>query len=406
MISDQDQDGALDYRALFESAPALLLVLAPDLTIVGVSNAYLAATMTRREEMLGRGLFDVFPDNPDDPAADGVRNLKASLRRVRETLEPDTMPVQKYDIRRPEADGGGFEERWWSPLNAPVLDAHGNLLNFIHRVEDVTEFINLKRQNLEQVTNARRRADLMEGEIYQQSQRVEEANRQLRDANLELEAFSYSVSHDLRAPLRAIDGFSHVLVERYQEVLDDKGRHYLGLIRDAGKRMSRLIDDLLKLARVTRAELTRGTVDLSELARSVLGDLRHAEPEREVEIKITPGLSAAGDATLLRVALDNLLGNAWKFTSKLAGGAVIEFGSTETDGKSAFFVRDNGAGFDPAYAQKLFGAFQRLHSTSEFDGTGIGLATVRRIIHRHRGTVWAEGAVDRGATFYFTFDPQ
>jgi signal transduction histidine kinase len=404
MISDQDQSGALDYRALLESAPALLLVLAPDLTIVGVSNAYLAATMTRREEMLGRGLFDVFPDNPDDPAADGVRNLKASLQRVRETLEPDTMPVQKYDIRRPESDGGGFEERWWSPLNAPVLDEQGNLLNIIHRVEDVTEFVNLKRQNLEDAKHAESRLNQMEIEIYQQSQRVDEANRELRDANIELEAFSYSVSHDLRAPLRAVDGFSHVLAERYQEVLDEKGRHYLGLIREAGQRMTRLIDDLLKLSRVTRAEFTRGTVDLSELARSVTDDLHYHEPQREVEVKITPGLVSLGDASLLRVALDNLLGNAWKFSSKNESRAVIEFGLTEANGKTAFFVRDNGAGFDPAYAHKLFGAFQRLHSTSEFDGTGIGLATVRRIIHRHHGTIWAEGAVDQGATFYFTLD--
>jgi signal transduction histidine kinase len=225
---------------------------------------------------------------------------------------------------------------------------------------------------------------------------------QIEAANKELEAFSYSVSHDLRAPLRAIDGFSQVLLEDYADRLDDQARDYLNRVRSATQRMGHLIDDMLTLSRVTRAEMRRGIVDLSMLAADVLAELQKSEPERKVDWRIESGLIAEGDAPLLRVALVNLLGNAWKFTGKTAN-AKIEFGAMRNaDGATEFFVRDNGAGFDMAYADKLFGAFQRLHLASEFPGTGIGLATVQRIIHRHGGRVWAEGAVGKGATFYFS----
>jgi light-regulated signal transduction histidine kinase (bacteriophytochrome) len=219
-------------------------------------------------------------------------------------------------------------------------------------------------------------------------------------ANLELEAFSYSVAHDLRAPLRGVDGFSQALLEDYAEKLDEEGRSYLKHLRESAQQMGRLIDDLLALSRVTRSELVREPVDLSGLAQNVAIQLRKAQPDRRVEIVISPGIAADGDARLLRVALENLLGNAWKFTGKRAE-ARIEVGVTPGS-ERAYFVRDNGAGFDMAYASKLFGAFQRLHSTSEFEGTGIGLATVQRIINRHGGRIWAIGEVDRGATFCFT----
>ncbi|MGC2456822.1 MAG: CHASE3 domain-containing protein [Gallionellaceae bacterium] len=225
---------------------------------------------------------------------------------------------------------------------------------------------------------------------------------QVEAANKELEAFSYSVSHDLRTPLRAIDGFSQALLEDYADRLDDQAKDYLNRVRGATQRMGHLIDDMLTLSRVTRAEMRRGTVDLSALAADVLAELQKSEPRRKVDWRIESGLVAEGDAQLLRVALVNLLGNAWKFTGKTAN-AKIEFGAMRnTDGTTGFFVRDNGAGFDMAYADKLFGAFQRLHLASEFPGTGIGLATVQRIIHRHGGRVWAEGAVGKGATFYFS----
>ncbi|HEX5851317.1 MAG TPA: CHASE domain-containing protein [Rubrobacter sp.] len=237
------------------------------------------------------------------------------------------------------------------------------------------------------------------------SRDLEDANRELEGANRELEAFSYSVSHDLRAPLRTIDGFSQILQEDYEAVLDEEGLDYLGRVRAASAHMAMLIDDLLDLSRVSRRPLRRESVDLADLAAEVIEDLREAEPERDVEFVVGRGSRAYGDMGLLKVALENLIGNAWKFT-KREERARIEFG---VDGRPrtgvagpAFFVRDNGAGFDQAYADKLFGAFQRLHGQDEFEGTGIGLATVARIIHRHGGRVWAEGEVGEGATFYFT----
>ena len=221
------------------------------------------------------------------------------------------------------------------------------------------------------------------------------------DANRELESFSYSVAHDLRTPLRAIDGFSLALAEDYGDRLDDEGRRYLVRVREAAQRMAELIDDLLTLSRVTRSELHRERVDLSALAYTVLSTLQRLEPARQVEVVITPGLVADADPQLVAIALDNLLGNAWKFTSK-SSGARIELGQTTNDGTVAYFVRDNGAGFDMAYRDKLFGVFQRLHPETEYPGTGIGLATVARITQRHRGRIWANGLPGAGATFYFT----
>jgi len=220
-------------------------------------------------------------------------------------------------------------------------------------------------------------------------------------ANRELEAFSYSVAHDLRAPLRGIDGFSQALLEDYSDKIDEEGRRHLNFLRESAQRMGRLIDDLLGLSRVTRAELRRLPVDLSALARNVAAQIRNAEPDRQVEIVICEGIGVEGDAPLLRIALENLLGNAWKFTGKRAA-ARIEVGTMSVNSEAVHFVRDNGAGFDPAYEAKLFGVFQRLHSAHEFEGTGIGLATVKRIVSRHGGRIWAASEVDRGATFYFT----
>ena len=235
--------------------------------------------------------------------------------------------------------------------------------------------------------------------------RTEEAikifNEQLQVANKELEAFSYSVSHDLRAPLRSIDGFSLALLEDCGATLGPENTEHLQRIRRASQHMAQLIDDLLNLSRVTRSELQRVPVDLSALTQGIVEDLRGTAPARPIDVVITSGLVAAGDARLLRVVLENLLGNAWKFTRKRPR-ARIEFGAINYDGAPAYFVRDDGAGFDMAHAGKLFGAFQRIHATTEFEGTGIGLATVQRVIHKHGGRVWAESAPEQGATFYFT----
>jgi signal transduction histidine kinase len=231
-------------------------------------------------------------------------------------------------------------------------------------------------------------------ELQQRAIRLELANK-------ELESFSYSVSHDLRAPLRSIDGFSEALIDDYHDQLDGNGKDFLNRIRAASQRMGQLIDDLLNLSRVARSEIKADRVDLSTLAHDIATELHKTEPARHVETVIEKGITVTGDQRLLRIALENLVGNAWKFTSKNRH-ARIEFGVRANNGTRTYFIADNGAGFDMAYANKLFGAFQRLHTAKDFNGTGIGLATVQRIIHRHNGRVWAEAELDQGATFYFT----
>jgi len=265
-------------------------------------------------------------------------------------------------------------------------------------VLNILDDFDIEKKNVQEV-NVQLRSEIAE------RSRVEVALRDAKSlaetASHELETFSYSVSHDLRGPLRAIDGFSQALSEDNADRLDDQGRQHLKRIRSGVQRMGQLIDDLLKLAGVTRAEMRHEHVDLSALARDVAGELREVEPGRAVEVLVADGLVAEGDPRLLRVAIANLLGNAWKFT-RSRETARIELGATDKDGTTAYFVRDNGVGFDMTYAGKLFGAFQRLHSSAEFEGTGIGLATVHRVVARHGGRTWAAGEVDRGATFYFT----
>jgi PAS domain S-box-containing protein len=247
------------------------------------------------------------------------------------------------------------------------------------------------------VTENRRQQDAIAALNRQLEARIAE----LAATNAELEAFSYSVSHDLRGPLRAIDGFSQILMEQYRERLDAQGQHFLARVRAGSQRMGQLIDDLLSLAQINRADMRRGPVDLAQIARDVVEELRRHDPARSVDVQLPARAPARGDDRLLRAALDNLLGNAWKFTGKTAH-PQIELGVAERDGATAYFVRDNGAGFDMTYAHKLFTPFQRLHARSEFEGTGIGLATVHRIILRHGGKLWAESTPGQGATFWFT----
>jgi PAS domain S-box-containing protein len=232
-------------------------------------------------------------------------------------------------------------------------------------------------------------------------ERVRTRTAELEAANRELEAFSYSVSHDLRAPLRHLDGYSSLLREEYGDRLDAPGRNCLERIGAAVRKMDNLVSDMLQLARVSREGVAKGVVDLSSMATEILEELQHAQPGRSVAGRITPDIEAWGDPHLLRLAMENLLANAWKYTGKKEG-AVIEFGVTEQEGERVYFVRDNGVGFDMAYVGSLFGPFQRLHPAEEFEGTGVGLATVQRIIQRHGGRIWAQGEEGRGAAFFFT----
>jgi signal transduction histidine kinase len=230
---------------------------------------------------------------------------------------------------------------------------------------------------------------------------VQRRTAELTATNHELSAFAYSVSHDLRAPLRAIDAFSQALLEDYGEVLDAQGQDYLRRVRANAGRMGQLIDDLLQLSRLTRAEMHFDTIDLSAMARSIITDLQRTHPQRDVDIAIQPGINASGDPRLLRVLLENLLGNAWKYTSRKPS-AQIAFGTSGAGRALVYYVRDDGCGFDPAYADKLFRPFQRLHTVEEYEGAGVGLATAQRVVRRHGGRIWAESAPDRGATFFFT----
>ena len=260
MASSADVGENPDFRALFESVPGLFLVLTPDFTIVAASDAYLRATLMTRDDILGRGLFDVFTANPDDPNAEGKTNLRTSLNRVISQLVPDAMPVHKYDIRRPELQGGGFEERYWSPVNSPVFGKDGQLAYIIHRVEDVTEFVRLTQQSGAQARQSealRSRVEKMETELLSRASELAEANQNLRktheelkSALRELDGFSYSVSHDLRSPLRAIEGFARILEEEHLASLDEEGRRLLRIIRDGGAKMGRLIDGLLSFSRL------------------------------------------------------------------------------------------------------------------------------------------------------------
>ncbi len=287
-----------------------------------------------------------------------------------------------------------------------------DVLHPIARLEQATREVTagnwsfeLNIETADELGEMARHFDAMTRALRDSFSRLEHSNRELVSLNSELESFSYSVSHDLRSPLRSMDGFSLALIEDYGDKLDDEARDSLQRIRGASQRMGRLIDDLLGLARVTRAELRIQEVDISALARDIAAGLSGGQPERQVRWEIEGGIRVRGDRDLIRIALQNLLDNAWKFTSKTAD-AVIRVGQRQEDGDRICFVADNGAGFDMAYADRLFGAFQRLHHESDFPGTGIGLAIVQRVMRRHGWLLWAEAAIGRGASFFFRVQEQ
>lgn len=553
MDNREERSGPVtDYRAVFESTPDPSLVLDRDFMIVAVNEAYLRATMTTREGMIGRWMFDVFPDNPDDIDATGVSNLRASLNRVLNNKTSDVMALQKYDIRRPLELGDGFEVRYWSPVNAPVMGADGEVEYIVHRVQDVTEFVRARQDgDLANISELRERIVKMEAEIFSKTEEVaainallKHANEQLetqnevvrrgkeewertfdsmpdliavldhddrivrmnramaerigrppeqciglpcyeavygtdcppafcdrsetavihagqlkaevstiaghylitttpiitpdgsmfasvhvardiserkeaeqkierlntdlaaRNAELEqinhqLESFNRMISHDLRQPLNVMGTSFQALQMLCNDQLDEDCRSYIRTAYTRMIGMNNLIEGMLKLSQTSHVEILRQEINLSEMAKGIFAGVRLTEPQRKVTVNIAEDIKAVGDPFLIQSVLENLIGNAWKYTTSVAE-AFIEFGATEIDGKTTYFVRDNGKGFDMADTDKLFKPYKRLPGTDHLKGFGIGLSTVARIIERHGGRIWAVAEPDKGATFYFT----
>jgi PAS domain S-box-containing protein len=348
--------------AIVENIPDMVFVKDADrLAFVRFNRAGEELLGLARDQLIGKTDFDLFPPS----------EAEFFVAKDRETLQASAMveiteePIQTQ-----------YGKRWLHTKKVPLRDAAGVPRYLLGISHDITE----RKQAIAELSAAKANAE---------------------QAMKELESFSYSMAHDLRTPLRAIDGFSQALVEDYGARLDAEGLRYLRRVREAAQRMAELIDDLLTLSRVTRSELKRARVDLSALARTLLAGLARCDPERQVEIVIAPGVFADADPQLAAIALDNLLGNAWKFTARCPI-ARIELGQLAGGDGVTYFVRDNGAGFDMAFRDKLFGVFQRLHPEVEFPGTGIGLATVARITERHRGRIWADSVPGQGATFFFT----
>lgn len=483
------------FKSLFESAPGLYLILTPSLIIDAVSDEYLLATMTKREEIKGRHLFDVFPDNPDDNAADGVNNLGISLQTVLHTKRPHAMAIQKYDIRRPN---GIFEERFWSPLNKPVLNDKGEVVYLIHSVVDVTErlrheqelkraekrfrmlfesapdaLIMVDKKGIIQLLNKQAEvlfgytkaelsgqpvevlipASLAGNHVHHRNEYVAQpktrvmgegrelkalrkdgtevpveislapvegetkddllvlaairditqkklAEEQLKAVNKELESFSYSVSHDLRAPLRAVSGYARMLIEDYEVKIDSEGKRMLNTIMQNAKKMSQLIDDLLQFSRLSRRELEKVNIYTQGMVEGICEEIRNAQPHRKINFTFSALPDVKADNMIKQVWI-NLISNAVKYSgSRDASEIRIEAEVKPTE--VIFNVADNGVGFDMRYASKLFGVFQRLHTEEEFEGTGVGLAIVQRIINKHDGKVWATSELGKGATFSFS----
>lgn len=362
------------YRNLFTSMRDVIVIADLSRTIVDVNQPALRDVFGyETDEVIGRSAMLLYADR-------SVFDMTG--KEVFNRYDVDRGKLIEVPFRR--KSGEIFEGELFA---LKMYGDQGEVVGNIGVIRDITE-----RKHIEE--EIRRLNTGLE-------QRVAERTAQLEAVNRELESFSYSLSHDLRAPLRHISGFCDILREKCSgELSGDCGR-YLELIGSATQRMRDLIDAMLQLSQLSRGELSRMQVDMSEFAAGIVAELRHAEPDRAVTVHIAPAMSAEGDAALVRVLLENLIGNAWKYTSKKPE-ALIEIGTMESDGKTVYYIRDNGAGFDPRYSQNLFMPFQRLHSENEFKGIGIGLATVKRIVNRHGGDVWAESLPDHGATFFFT----
>jgi signal transduction histidine kinase/ActR/RegA family two-component response regulator len=390
----------LDFQHLFESSPGLYLVLDPDLRIAAVTDAYLEATMTRRGEILGRHLFDVFPDNPDDATATGTGNLRTSLERVLRDRVPDTMAVQKYDIRRPEKEGGGFEVRYWSPRNSPVVGVDGDLVCIIHQVEDVTEFVRLKELGSEsqqltaQLQEQNTRA---EAEILQRSQELQEANRKLRAADAAKSEFLSRMSHELRTPLNAVLGFGQLLE---MDELEPDQREGVTQIMKAGKHLLELINEILDLARIESGRFTLSSEPIAahDVIAETVALMTPLADQAGVTIEVRPGdLTVLADYQRLKQVLLNLLTNAVKYNHP--HGSVTVSTAVEAD-RGRISVTDTGAGIPQKSMEQLFVPFERLGADERgVEGSGLGLALTRRLAEAMKGSISVESSPGTGSVF-------
>lgn len=421
-MSKSKQD--IDFKVLFESAPQLFMVLAPDLTIVAASDAYLRATMTRRENILGRHLFDVFPDNPEDSTATGIRNLSASLETVLKDRVPNTMAVQKYDIRRSEQDGGGFEERFWSPLNSPVLDEEGKVEYIIHRVEDVTEFVRLKQQKTEQsqaTEELREHAERMEVEVYLRAQEIQERTKELEIVNKELQTardraqeaskfkseFVANMSHEIRTPLYGITGMCNLLL---RTSLNNQQQEFTNAIKTAGNALLSVINDILDFSKIEagRIELEIIEFDPVRIIEGACEILATQARSKELSLMsfIDPAMPQRlrGDPEKLRQILLNLTGNAIKFstTGEIVVKALVESIKGDT-ANVRFSVMDMGIGLSTEEQEKLFQPFVQADGSisRRFGGTGLGLSISKKLVELMGGSIGVESNKGRGSTFWF-----
>ncbi|MGZ3773318.1 MAG: ATP-binding protein [Pseudobdellovibrionaceae bacterium] len=400
-----------DFQVLFESAPGLYLVLTRELYIVAVSDAYLAATMTKRDQIIGRYLFDVFPDNPADPNATGVRNLNASLKRVLDNHKPDVMAIQKYDVRRPIERGGGFEERHWSPVNSPVFDINGQVSYIIHRVEDVTEFVKLKQKGAEQTKLTeilKGRAEKMEAEIFLRGQQIQKANEELEELNEKLkeldklknQIFS-NISHELRTPIALILG----LTDKMQKSQDFSQVHKddLAVIARNGKLLLNQVNDFLDIAKLEagKMKLDYSEINLTALIKKIFLNFNALARDREISLTLEAdeNLPVQVDANMIQRVILNLLSNAFKF---VPDGGRIDVRLGKKDQLVTFSVEDNGPGIPSKFRHIIFERFRQIESgdNRRFGGTGLGLAIAKEFVTLHGGKIGVLDGSSGGSIFY------
>lgn len=413
-MSHQKYPLDIDYQSIFEAAPDLYLLLDRNLRIINASDSYITATLVKKKDIIGRDVFEVFPDNPNDPFATGVKNLSNSFKRVLTQGIPDAMAVQKYDI----PNKNGFEERFWSPVNSPVFDKDNQVQYIIHRVEDVTDFIMLKKQGalkLQLAEELKTREGGIEIEIYQRAQIIQEANKRLEDltkalalsneklktSNERLAEFAYIASHDLQEPLRMITNFLQLLKKRYQHKLDEEADEFINFAVNGAERLRTLINDLLMYSRVDSQGKPFKPTQLEHVLKWVLSNIEDRIQDLGVRLSYGPLPEVLGDEIQLGQVFQNLIQNSLRYRSPKRS-LEIQIGVVDNNTHWNFFVKDNGIGINPEFHQRIFRIFQRLHAQRDSQGTGIGLAVCQRIVERHNGKIWVESEEDKGATFYFS----